>query len=91
MNQTHLPVDNSHQHNQTFLAFDRTVFAYERTALAYLRTAMTFLIASVSLIKLFEREWINAIGYALLPIMFYLVYLGIKKFVELNKMLEKYK
>jgi len=91
MNQTHLPVDNSHQHDITFLAFDRTVFAYERTALAYLRTAMTFLIASVSLIKLFDIFWINSIGYSLIPVMVYFVYLGINKFVELNKMLEKYK
>jgi len=91
MNQTHLPIDISHQHDKTFLAFDRTVFAYERTALAYLRTAMTFLIASVSLIKLFDIFWINSIGYVLIPVMMYFIYLGINKFVELNKMLEEYK
>jgi|GEM_PF-4429291 len=91
MNQTHLPKDNSQLHDKTLLAFDRTVFAYERTALAYLRTAMTFLIVSVSLLKLFDIFWINAIGYALIPIMLYFISLGINKFAELNKMRKKYK
>lgn len=43
----------------------RTDLAKERTKLAYIRTSFTSLIAAVTLIKLFESNITNVVGYAL--------------------------
>jgi len=50
------------------LAAIRSLLANERTFLSYQSSALTFFVAGLTLIKFFEWEWIEIIGWILLPV-----------------------
>ena len=62
------------------LAGDRTVLANERTFLAYIRTALTFFVAGVSLIKFFNNNVIEIIGWIFIPVAIITLFIGIRSF-----------
>lgn len=71
------------------LAIERTKLANERTFLAYIRTSLSILIASVGLIQFFSSTFFIFLGFVLLPVSFIFLIIGIKRYVDSIKSVEK--
>ena len=69
------------------LATDRTTLANERTLLAYIRTSLSLIVSGASFIKFFEIILINILGYAFIPLGFYVGIIGLRKYSNIRNRL----
>ena len=67
------------------LAIDRTLLANERTLLSYLRSGIALAIAGVSIIHFSHQAWFTAVGVACLPGGLVTVWIGIRKYRQMDK------
>lgn len=65
------------------LAIERTVMANERTLLAYIRTALAVLVVAVTIIKFFQSQGMNILGYILMVIGVICLTAGLMRFTEM--------
>jgi putative membrane protein len=70
------------------LAIDRTLLANERTLLSYLRSGIALFIAGVSIIHFSHQPWFTAVGFACLPSGLVTVWIGIRKYREMDKAIQ---
>jgi len=71
-----------------YLAAGRTDLAIDRTLLSYIRTGMTVIIVGISLIKLFNEDYLRLIGFLLVFFASVLIIIG---FFRTKKQKEKLK
>ena len=71
------------------LAAARTVLANERTFLSFQRTAVTELAAAVTLIKLFDDPLLTLTGWALLPVAGLTGYYGIRRYMQMRRLIRR--
>lgn len=69
------------------LAIGRTVLANDRTLLSSLRTFLSFLAAGFTIIILMEHPLIDAVGWVLVLVAALFLFLGIKRYFAVNKLL----
>lgn len=73
------------------LAKDRTHLANERTLLSFIRAFLNFFIGGISLIKLFNDLTIQILGVLVTIGSFYILLLGIKKYLRIKSCLDHLK
>jgi putative membrane protein len=73
----HTPLQNA-----DLLSLERNKLSNERTLLAYSRTFLSFAVAGVSLIQFFKVMFIVYFGYALIPIGFIIMGIGIARYIR---------
>lgn len=73
-----------------YLALERTKLANERTLLSYIRSSLYLLIGGIALIQLEGFENIKVVGYIALGLTVFFLFVGIYRFLKLNKLLENY-
>ena len=71
------------------LAVERTKLANKRTLLSYIRTSFSLLIASVGIIEFFENSFFITVGFILMPISFTFLIIGIIRFSQSQKTIDK--
>ena len=72
-----------------YLAADRTDLAIDRTLLSYIRTGMTVIVVGISLIKLFNENYLHLIGFILIFIATILIIIGFFRTKEQKKKLKE--
>jgi len=71
------------------LAIERTQLANKRTLLAYIRTAFSLLIASLAIIEFFQNRLLIYLSFVLIPASFVFLIIGIVKFLQSQKTIDK--
>ena len=72
-----------------YLAVDRTRLANERTFLSYVRTGIGVLAAGIGLIKLIDDQLLNIAGYILLVIFVVLIAIGLYRYVQTMRQINR--
>ncbi len=72
------------------LALERTKLANERTFLAYFRSFLVFFSSGVAIIKIPELQSIHPLGYALLIISPFFLFIGMYRFYRERKKLKHF-
>lgn len=73
------------------LAVDRTILAHERTFLAYVQSFLAMIGAGLALIHLVASIWVQALGYALLPIGVLFLTVGIVKQRRRQRLMRRFR
>ncbi len=71
------------------LALERTKLANERTLLSYIRASLYLLIGGLALIQVKEYPNLHWLGYAALFICVMFVFIGISRYIVLDRKLNK--
>jgi putative membrane protein len=71
------------------LALERTKLANERTFLAYFRTFIVFLSSGFAILKLEVLQEIELVGYLLIGLAPFLLFIGIGRFYYVKKSIKK--
>ncbi len=71
------------------LALERTKLANERTLLSYIRASLYLLIGGLALLQVKEYPNLHWIGYAALFICILFVFIGISRYIVLDRKLNK--
>ncbi|MAL79569.1 MAG: hypothetical protein CMN55_10740 [Sneathiella sp.] len=70
------------------LAVHRTELANRRTLMAYIKTAMGLAAGSVALLQLVDDNWLQLLGWALLPLAALALIVGIFDYQRVKKSIE---
>ncbi len=73
------------------LAVHRTELANRRTLMAYVRTTIALVAGSIALIKLVEDQWLNVVGWGLLPVAVISLLIGIDDYHRVKKSINEEK
>ncbi|MBN2400977.1 MAG: DUF202 domain-containing protein [Spirochaetes bacterium] len=73
-----------------YLALERTRLANERTLLAYLRTSLYMLLGGIAFLQLQDFIQMRWIGYLAIGLSIISVLIGIFRYIQIKKRLEKY-
>jgi putative membrane protein len=75
-----------------YLAAERTYLANERTLLAYCRTALILFVSSLTMLKVFEHNFVLiVIAYVFLPLSVAAVLFGLYRFLKVRALLRKFR
>ncbi len=72
-----------------YLAIERTKLANERTLLSYIRASLYLVIGGIAFLGMKELEEIKHVGFASLGISITMLVIGIIRFYQLNRQLDK--
>lgn len=73
-----------------YLAMERTKLANERTLLSYIRSSLYLLVGGIALIQLKGFERVQYLGYVSLCLTVIFLFVGLYRFVKLNRILKNY-
>ena len=83
---------NDRRNIDTFkLAVHRTELANRRTLMAYVKTAIALCASAVGMIKFLDEDWLNHIGWILLPISVIVLLIGIYDYQRVKKSINEEK
>ncbi|WP_372643366.1 DUF202 domain-containing protein [Ancylomarina sp.] len=72
------------------LALERTNLANERTFLSYFRTSIVFLSSGFVILKIEDLQNLKTLAYILLIAAFFLLIVGIVRFIHVRKRINNY-
>ncbi len=74
-----------------YLAIDRTILANETSYMSYIRTALTLIAAGATLIKFFNSEYTQALGWAFVGIGGWLAFHGYRRYNKVDTIMHQVK
>lgn len=74
-----------------YLAIDRTILANETNYMSFIRTSLTLIAAGATLIKFFNSEYTQALGWAFVAVGGWLAFHGYRRYNKVDSIMHQVK
>lgn len=74
-----------------YLAIDRTILANETNYMSFIRTSLTLIAAGATLIKFFNSEYTQALGWAFVAVGGWLAFHGYRRYNKVDSLMHQVK
>ena len=74
-----------------YLAIDRTLLANETSFMAYVRTSLAMVMAGVAIIKFFDSEYMQAVGWTFVTVGGWLSVHGYRRYKQMDHLMHDVK
>ena len=74
-----------------YLAIDRTILSNETAFMSYVRTALTLIAAGATLIKFFDNEWMQVLGWTFVVVGGWLSIHGYSRYHQVDTIMHQVK